>query len=275
MYGNFLGRNEREREDANIGATASSIFAFGKNRLVTNLQKHHLLLPYSPNFRCYFSISLLLSNSTNKQILDNHSVTLWELHLSVKSIIVLFISDCPSKAGCDSGHSITPLLSTCTGHGTGCSSCSSHLQHTQPCLPFPSQSLGSPREGGRLGSCMPSSEMLHCANVGQRGQDVGSALYQEWRQSFSRAGGWGRALENNFLQQVSEKGAWMSENRRVKLKMYSWSTPHRLETQGRFSGREKHYKSEAKWESRIWNSSHTCSHFCTWRRFIYEVNPFF
>lgn len=108
MRGNGLGGNEREREDANI-ETTTSICAFEKNRLVTDLQKHHLLLPYFPNFRCYFSIPLLLSNSTNKKRLDNHSVTLWELHLSMKGIIVLFISHCPSKAGCDSGHSIPPL----------------------------------------------------------------------------------------------------------------------------------------------------------------------
>lgn len=38
---------------------------------------------------------------------------------------------------------------------------------------------GHPGEGGRQGSCMAGSEMLHCANVGQQGQNVGSALYQE------------------------------------------------------------------------------------------------
>lgn len=106
--GNVPGGNEREREDANIEAT-TSICAFGKNRIVADLQKHPLLLPYFPKSRCYFSIPLLLSNSTNKQILDNHSVIVRELHLSMKGIIVLFISDCPSKAGCDSGHGVTPL----------------------------------------------------------------------------------------------------------------------------------------------------------------------
>lgn len=163
MHGNGLGGNEREREDANI-ETTTSICAFEKNRLVTDLQKHHLLLPYFPNFRCYFSIPLLLSNSTNKKRLDNHSVTLWELHLTMKGIIVLFISHCPSKAGCDSGHSIPPLLSTCAGHGTGCYSHRSHLQSIQHCLPSPallpkpSHSMGSPGEGGRQGSCTASSK---------------------------------------------------------------------------------------------------------------------
>lgn len=66
MRGNVLGGDEREREDANIEATTSSICAFGKNRLGTDLQKHHLLLPYFPNFKCHFSIPRMLSNSTNK-----------------------------------------------------------------------------------------------------------------------------------------------------------------------------------------------------------------
>lgn len=39
MHEKFSG-DEREREDANIEATASFICAISKNRLVTNLQSH-------------------------------------------------------------------------------------------------------------------------------------------------------------------------------------------------------------------------------------------
>lgn len=66
MCGNVLGGNEREREDANIEATTFSICAVGNDRILTDLQKHPLLLPHVPDFRCYFSILLLLSNSTNR-----------------------------------------------------------------------------------------------------------------------------------------------------------------------------------------------------------------
>lgn len=166
MHGNFLGENERERGDANIEATTSSICAFGKNRLAIDLQKHHFLLPYFPNFKCYFSMSLLLSNSTNKQILDNHSVTLWELHLSMKSIIVLFISDCPSKAGCDSGHRITPLAEHVywTWHWLLFLQIPSPAHPALP--PFPRHPMGSPGEGGRLHSQLWNAALCKCRSAG-------------------------------------------------------------------------------------------------------------
>lgn len=40
MCENFLGGDEREREDADIEATTSYICAISKNRLVTDLQKY-------------------------------------------------------------------------------------------------------------------------------------------------------------------------------------------------------------------------------------------
>lgn len=67
----------------------------------------------------------------------------------MNSIIVLFISDCPSKAGCDSGHSVTPLA----GHTywtwhipTGpISSPPSPAALPQPWFPSPARG----KEGGR------------------------------------------------------------------------------------------------------------------------------
>lgn len=96
MHGNFLEGNEKEREDANIGATTSSICAFGKNRLVTDLQYCCHILPIlgaiSQSLFC-FQIAQISKYWTITLLHCENCTSQWRALLSFSFQIVLPMQD--------------------------------------------------------------------------------------------------------------------------------------------------------------------------------------